>query len=200
MSSLCELYRHAAAVSSELVTCRGCTKCCESGLVYVREEEAESLRALGVPIVELDGVLFIESRADGSCPMLDRERKCCSIYEDRPLCCRLFPIDILKLNGKMSWAVSSQCPPERRAFSCIDEPEGTLGYGSIGTIVKTLEDRFGREDRAFFTEKEVAGEGTDLLERDLDNWVGVAQFHCGGVDGEGEGQERQEGEAGATEG
>lgn len=99
--------------SSALVSCQGCTKCCEKGLVYILPEEKERLQSLGVPLIEIDGVPFIKRKPDGSCSMLDKQHSRCSIYEDRPMCCRIFPLDVFSRNGKLEWAMYTYCPKDR---------------------------------------------------------------------------------------
>ena len=114
MKALPILSTQAGRTSARLVKCGGCTACCErGGPVYVREEEVEGLRELGVPIVTTGGVAYIRRLADGSCPMLDRVGKRCRIYEKRPQCCRLFPLDVLVIDGRLQWAISDLCPESR---------------------------------------------------------------------------------------
>src|SRR3989442_16016557 len=108
MKSLPILSERASLASSRLVNCKGCTSCCErGGLVFVRDEEVTALRRIGVPIITIGHVAFIKRLPDGSCPMLDRKDKKCSIYEDRPQCCRLFPLDVLTMGGELKWALST---------------------------------------------------------------------------------------------
>ena len=152
--------------------------------------------------MRLEGISFIERMPDGSCPMLDRQRRRCSIYDDRPFCCRLFPIDILKLDGQLQWAISGQCPQDHRAFACADESDGKLGYGSISAIVQGLGMVLDGAEREFCQRKEGVAEGTELLERDIDNWVAVAPFEGGGIDGERRGPQGEgwPGQAGLAKG
>src|SRR5438105_6059641 len=109
---LLPILNHAAETASKrLVNCKGCTVCCErGGLVFLEEDEVAGLNDLEVPILRVNGVPFIKRLADGSCPMLDKGRRECTIYEDRPLCCRLFPIDGLRVEGRLRWGVSDICP------------------------------------------------------------------------------------------
>lgn len=99
--------------SQKLVDCAGCTKCCEKGIAYVLPEEKANLESKGVPLIEIDGISFIKRKNDGSCSMLDKVNKRCSIYADRPLCCRAFPLDIFSRRGSLEWGVYTYCPTDR---------------------------------------------------------------------------------------
>jgi Fe-S-cluster containining protein len=99
--------------AQKLVNCAGCTKCCEKGIAYVLPEEQSRLESMDVPLIEIDGVSFIKRKNDGSCSMLDKENRRCSIYEDRPLCCRAFPLDIFSRRGHLEWGVYTYCPTDR---------------------------------------------------------------------------------------
>jgi Fe-S-cluster containining protein len=109
-TALDELYSRAESVSTLLVSCQGCTLCCESGMVYVLEDERERLSRLNVPLVTFGPITYIERASGGACPMLDREARRCSIYEDRPFCCRLFPADIFNRRGRLEWALMTTVP------------------------------------------------------------------------------------------
>jgi Fe-S-cluster containining protein len=101
-------------ISRRIVSCNGCTKCCESGIVYVLPEEKERLESLGVPLINIDGIDYIK-RNNEVCSMLNRQNSKCSIgfYKDRPLCCRLFPLDVFNRGSKISWGIYNYCPPEK---------------------------------------------------------------------------------------
>lgn len=44
------------------------------------------------------------------CIFYDNEKKCCTIYEHRPLDCRMYPFDVEVINGEPWWIVYS-CNP-----------------------------------------------------------------------------------------
>jgi Fe-S-cluster containining protein len=85
--------------------CR-CAACCRRLLIEVGLEDAEReprIKELGSPVYapaeltesgrkELEGYL-LNSREDLACVFLDRQSNLCSIYETRPLACRLFDCD-----------------------------------------------------------------------------------------------------------
>ncbi|MGA9363625.1 MAG: YkgJ family cysteine cluster protein [Bacteroidota bacterium] len=126
-------------VSTRLVNCRGCTKCCEKGIAYVLPQEVPSLEALAVPLVEIDGVHFIKRRDDGSCSMLDKEAKRCTIYENRPMCCRAFPLDVFSRNGSLEWGVYTYCPPDRVLPIVERNGKAELDLEVVGYLASSLE-------------------------------------------------------------
>src|SRR5947209_4680247 len=81
--------------------CR-CAECCKRLIIEVRLEDAErepKIKELGSPIYtpaaltqsgqrELEG--FMINGKDLACVFLDRTTDLCTIYETRPLICRLF--------------------------------------------------------------------------------------------------------------
>lgn len=107
------LSQAAEKTSQKIVNCAGCTKCCEKGIAYVLPEERANLESIGVPLIEIDGISFIKRKSDGSCSMLDKANKKCSIYKDRPMCCRAFPLDIFSRRGRLEWGVYTYCPTDR---------------------------------------------------------------------------------------
>lgn len=175
--SLPVLGERAETASTQLVDCAGCTKCCEhGGLVYVRPDEVNELKRLDVPLVAIDGINFIKRQPDGACPMLDRAQKRCSIYSSRPLCCRLFPLDVISLHGQLRWAVSKLCPDERRTFSDSHVTDRRLGPASVGMIAEALTESFAKEDGPFFEEKERVASEVDVLDDDAHQWIALGRF------------------------
>lgn len=80
----------------------GCGDCCRSLIVEADLEDAEReprIKELGSPLLapaeltesgqpEVEGYLL--NGEDGACVFLEQETSRCSIYETRPLACRLF--------------------------------------------------------------------------------------------------------------
>lgn len=177
MKSLPILQDRAALASGRIVNCKGCTGCCEQGgLVYVRDDEVEPLKKLGVPIITVGGIAFIQRLPDGACPMLDRAAKQCSIYEQRPLCCRLFPLDVLTINGNLNWALSTHCPEDRKRLEASQKRNSFVGSGSIGRIASTLETCIDEDDVAYFEKKERVSARIEVLEDDQNGWISVGHF------------------------
>ena len=176
MRALPVLSHQAANVSAALVNCKDCTECCEhGGLVYVDDTEIRQLRLLGVPIIKVDGVSFIKRKPDGSCPMLDREHKKCAIYENRPMCCRLFPLDILSVENNLRWAISNDCPDERRKFSAAEDSDSRIGLGTVSLMTSILDSSLTNEDMAFFTRKENVSARMEAFDRDGTSWNHLVQ-------------------------
>jgi Fe-S-cluster containining protein len=172
MKTSMTLAEQAVRISSKLVNCRGCTICCEQGgLVYVLDKEADSLSSLGVPLLTLDGARFIQRLQDGSCPMLDRKRRKCSIYSDRPLCCRLYPLDALSTDGRLHWAVATLCPKDRRHFETRQGPKARIGSGAIARIASYLDAFLEDEDVVYLERKERVLSGAELLDEDKNGWI-----------------------------
>lgn len=73
-----------------VINCKGCD-CCNAGLIYVFPKEVETLKLKGIEIVEFDRAFFIPQEQE-KC-IYNKDSKCL-IYEDRPICCRLFPFDL----------------------------------------------------------------------------------------------------------
>jgi Fe-S-cluster containining protein len=171
MRALPVLSTQATMTSSRLVNCKGCTVCCEGGgMVYVRADEIPRLKSLDVPLVTIDGVSFIKRLPDGSCPMLDRQKKNCSIYEDRPLCCRLFPLDVLASSGGLTWAVSNECPDDRKLFSGLQGRDSRLGFGTVSLMASMLDGSLKEDDIDYFRRKEQVSGRVDILDSDPNEW------------------------------
>jgi Fe-S-cluster containining protein len=76
-------------------TCPDCDgSCCK--MPWVTKEERLSELDFQASLVEIKGTHFIE-RSD-RCVFLNETGKC-SIYQVRPLDCRLFPLDIIEIDG-----------------------------------------------------------------------------------------------------
>lgn len=114
-TDLTKLLNKVDKISGNLVSCNGCVKCCSAGIAYVLPEEEERLRKIDVPLININGISYIKRRYDGSCFMLDKQYSRCSIYDDRPLCCHLFPLDIFnryETRGQPQWGIYDYCLTE----------------------------------------------------------------------------------------
>jgi len=96
---------------------------CE-GYIWLLDLEAESLYNKGVAIVELNGnIQFIHSFAeeDGRL-MIDKPRPpcslrhkgLCSIYSDRPLVCRMYPVGLATIHGHVKLVLHMDCEFSQR--------------------------------------------------------------------------------------
>jgi Fe-S-cluster containining protein len=139
--------------------------------VYVRNEEVSKLIQLNVPLTKIGDVTFIQRLPDGSCPMLDRVDKKCSIYNDRPQCCRLFPLDLILTEGHLRWAISNDCPDNRKLFTAKQGSDSKIGFGSISIITSGLDSLVCEEDFLFFHRKEQMSAGVEFVENTKIEWI-----------------------------
>jgi uncharacterized protein len=80
--------------------CRRCTRCCRNNDIKINPYEAARLaRNLGLTTAEFratrtrDGAGIMLKHTDtGACTFLGIENGGCSVYQDRPLVCRIFPL------------------------------------------------------------------------------------------------------------
>jgi Fe-S-cluster containining protein len=116
----------------ECETCRLCEE--NVGLVYLLGNEAQRVERLGVTVVRTaDGIEYIARAPGGSvakgvgeprvtdqteachwCSCFDPDTNRCRIYDDRPLCCRIYPLDLMRLEGQLWWVIHSECPIAQR--------------------------------------------------------------------------------------
>lgn len=177
MNTLTVFSEKATGISCNLVDCKGCTICCEKGgLVNVLKQEVDTLRCLGVPLFEIDGINFIQRLQDGSCPMLDREGRGCSIYEHRPLCCRLYPLDVISIGRQLRWALATLCPENRKHFETWQGPDSQIGSGSIARIATNLGTVLVEKDIVFFKRKEDVLAAIELLDDDQNGWIPLSEI------------------------
>lgn len=81
--------------------CR-CGKCCETALVEASFRDAEReprIAETGTPLMDdmrtgvTEQVGWMLGRTDGHCVFFDPENRLCTIYDTRPLACRVFNCD-----------------------------------------------------------------------------------------------------------
>ena len=108
--------------------CRDCKDPDCMGYIWLLKKEAKRLYERGVPLVQVNnGPTFIHSfpatnkgQPDLSvryppCSQLCTDSRRCSIYEDRPLACRLYPLGLeTKVDGTIVWALHRDCLHIRR--------------------------------------------------------------------------------------
>jgi Fe-S-cluster containining protein len=98
---------------SECQTCRLCEE--NVGLVYVLGDEAAKARKHGLPVLTTSqGVQYLGRTTDGWCSSFDPTANTCRIYGDRPLCCRIYPLDLMRLDDIVWWVIHSECPIAQR--------------------------------------------------------------------------------------
>lgn len=157
--------------SQKVVKCAGCTKCCEKGIAYVLPEEKENLEALNVPLLQIDGITFIERRHDGSCAMLDKVNGRCSIYEDRPFCCRAFPLDVFSRRGRLEWGVYTYCPPDRLVTITRDEKGAALDSEVLLYLTTAIEKEMKGQVLEYLAEEDQVVAQIEILDEYKDDYV-----------------------------
>jgi len=149
---------------SEQIECNTCDLC-EEGAVYVLNNEVSLMKNLNIPLVNIDGSYFIEKKGR-YCPAYDEMKKSgkrCLIYSERPICCRLFPLDIYVKAEKLVWIIYNDCPiiKHRVNDGCLD---------SIIEIAKEFERLMTKELANEFKREYDAWKKTDDPFLDVDNY------------------------------
>jgi Fe-S-cluster containining protein len=85
--------------------CVECSKCCYFPWL-LKEEYDPHLENFGKTVTEINSVAFI---LDFTACIYAKENRC-HLYEDRPLDCRLFPLDIIEDEGTYWWCIFTVCP------------------------------------------------------------------------------------------
>ncbi len=96
--------------------------CCQGENPYASQAELAAL-----------GVSAIGRKPDDTCIFL--ENSLCSVYDKRPLECRIFPFDIHDIDGDLMWVLWDVCP----AGAQLDIEQ------SISYLEKTLLPRYSRD-------------------------------------------------------
>jgi len=77
-------------------------------LVHIKKFSSDFIQEI---MVENKPIRIIKHTTDSNaCILWDKEKKFCSIYEDRPFDCRMFPFDIDWIDNQYHWIVYS-CNP-----------------------------------------------------------------------------------------
>ncbi len=88
--------------------CAGCSKCCY--FPWLLEEEYESpLKNFSENVKKINSTDFIMDFTACKYAKCDR----CHLYEERPLDCRLFPLDIIEEEGQYWWCIFITCPKHK---------------------------------------------------------------------------------------
>ncbi len=93
-----------------------CPECarCERSVVYLTPAEQAHAREGGLPLFG-GGPTRTWNRLGCDCPFYQATTLTCGIYAQRPLICRLFPLDILAGDdGEYWWVVYEACEEVRR--------------------------------------------------------------------------------------
>lgn len=84
--------------------CKGCSECCKTP--WLLSEEIEKLNPKEKQnLYSINETSFIKSN-----PKCAFEKNgSCMIYNHRPLDCRLFPMDLIEIDGEFWWCVFKSC-------------------------------------------------------------------------------------------
>jgi Fe-S-cluster containining protein len=89
-----------------------CAECerCERSVVYLTPDEQRSARDLDLKMYGKGAATRI-NRQGCRCPFYDGPDRGCRVYEDRPLICHLFPLDIIEReeDGRHWWVLFGAC-------------------------------------------------------------------------------------------
>ena len=130
----------------ECQTCRLCEE--HVGLVYLLGKESARVRSHRLPVLRtMSGVEYLGrvpdrevrkeglspvSPSHGWCSAFDPTTNMCRIYSDRPLCCRIYPLDLMRIDSQVWWVMHTECPIAQRF-----EKERRLGI--IAAITARME-------------------------------------------------------------
>jgi len=165
-TDLTKLLNKVDKISENLVSCNGCVKCCGAGIVYTLPEEEERLKKINVPLINIDGIRYIKRKDDGSCFMLDKQYSRCSIYDDRPLCCHLFPLDIFNRYGinRLSWGVYDYCPTENVKPISQKEGQAELDLFTIEIMAHSIEKEMPKRVLEFLLKEDKVTSEIEILD------------------------------------
>jgi Fe-S-cluster containining protein len=115
----------------ECGTCRLCEE--NVGLVYLIGDEAPEASRRELPVMTTSqGVKYLgrkytndageeitpeqarNSSAHRWCSQFDSSSNTCKIYAERPLCCRIYPLDLMAIDQEVWWVIHSECPISQR--------------------------------------------------------------------------------------
>ncbi|KJR43329.1 Uncharacterized protein MCHI_000776 [Candidatus Magnetoovum chiemensis] len=155
-TELDNLYNITNGLSS-MINCGDCT-ICEGESVYLLPQEVESYKdRYGCAIASIESVYYLQHKK-GNCPFFDIVEGCfnCSIYNDRPFCCRLYPLGIFDDNGTAKWGIYKHCPKHKNIptimYSLLASAlEKELGHNACSYLH--------REDRVGVLAEGLKGEG-----------------------------------------
>jgi Fe-S-cluster containining protein len=96
--------------------CKSCNLCEEHvGLVYLLGKEVNRSINQSIPVsISSRGAQYLARTSEGWCAAFDPTANLCRIYSNRPLCCRLYPLDLMRLDGEVWWVIHEECPIAQR--------------------------------------------------------------------------------------
>jgi Fe-S-cluster containining protein len=119
VTDLSRLYKIVELLSSQ-PECNQCNLCEQNvGLVYLIGTELNQIRdTTAAVITTADDIMYLprkQMEMDAAwCNCFDVQTNRCRIYSSRPLCCRLYPLDLMKLDSRLWWVIHGECPIAQR--------------------------------------------------------------------------------------
>lgn len=106
----------ALEVLADQPECKVCRLCEEHvGLVYLLDDEVNRCQQFKENIVTTsEGISYTKRTKDGWCSFFDITTNTCQIYDIRPLCCRVYPLDLVHMQDGIWWVIHEGCPIAQR--------------------------------------------------------------------------------------
>ena len=107
-----------------LAVCDGCRgpNCCEIEPPFLTRNDINNVACstglmpdqFAEESLSIENKVFYQMRKGKTqrCHFYDQPSRKCGIYESRPIDCRLFPLDIIKIQQTFAWIMYSSCPVE----------------------------------------------------------------------------------------
>ena len=130
--------------------CQNCKKqpCCTNfGSAFVFLNDLKKLKRVGkanenylkAEIIRGRLVTKLKKKNNSMhCVFWDDEKTCCSIYENRPFDCKLFPFDIYLIDGEYHWIVYS-CNPDSDWSWCEGHLEMLENDNGFNDLMENIE-------------------------------------------------------------
>jgi len=111
MASAAKQLYEAVSVLALQRECEKCRLCEENvGLVYVLEDELDLIRSRGILFKTTSGgVNYVVRSPEGWCSCFEPTTNKCKVYDARPLCCRIYPLDLTEIDGEVWWVIHTNC-------------------------------------------------------------------------------------------
>jgi len=127
--------------------CSGCHVQCSrrQNARWLLDAEVPHLKGV-LPVVEIKGASFFEG---GSCPQFSGTG--CKVYEKRPLECRLNPLSVYEIDGKLYWILYGICPRVGREGEAFIKKLLSLADKMEPHFTEEIKENFRRISRAIKT-------------------------------------------------
>ena len=146
---------------NQVIRCEKCFVCCKNSSAFVLSNEVPKMMSLGVPLYKINETFLIKPNRHGRCPNLNNENKC-SIYDERPMACRLFPFYLMdRREAPMQWVLYHFCLSQNWLGLTS---EGRPNLDVLRFVVLQLESKLPRSVLEEMAKADRAIEGIDQFE------------------------------------